>query len=193
VKHASIIEQRHWREGAFDLPPRFAGVNDRRLCGRIVAEWTKRCANGQLPEVVEFRAMLDPDWLPNIVWLECDGGGGVGVHEAGAPVATTFGLGTGPLSTAASFERALLLAALESDRDATPVRLEGGFARSAGGPATLLTRGVVLPLAPMAVGRMACAMITWTEPLAVFESEQLRHELWLSLTRCPMIPADLKR
>lgn len=181
MKHASIIEQRHWREAAFDLPPRFAGVHDRRLCGRVVAEWNERCAGGQLP-AAEFRAMLDADWLPNIVWLDCDGDGGVEVREAGAPVATTFGLGTGALSTGVPFERALLLAALESDRDTAPVRLEGGFARSVGGPATLLTRGVVLPLAPGLVGRTACAVITWTEPLPVFESEQLRHELWASLT-----------
>nr|WP_295664423.1 hypothetical protein [Polymorphobacter sp.] len=188
MKHASIIDQRHWREAAFDLPPRFAGVNDRRLCGRIVAEWTDRCARGQLA-AADFRAMLDADWLPNIVWLEVDDGGGAGVREAGAPIATTFGLGAGALSTAVPFEQALLLAALESDRDATPVRIEGGFARPAGGPATLLTRGVVLPLARGAAGRAACAVITWTEALAVFESEQLRHELWASLSRRPTIPA----
>lgn len=183
MKHASIIEQRHWREGAFDLPPRFTGVHDRRLCGRVVAGWTERCAGGQL-SAAGFTAMLDAAWLPNIVWLECDGDGGASVREAGAPVVTTFGLGTGALSAGVPFEKALLLATLGCDREARPVRFEGGFARSAGGPATLLTRGVVLPLAPGVVGRMTCAVITWTEPLPVFESEQLRHELWASLTGC---------
>lgn len=119
--------------------------------------------------------------MPNIVWLDCDGNGGVEVSDAGAPVAATFGVGAGVLSTDLPFEKALRSAALESDRDATPVRFGGGFARSAGGQATLLTRGVVLPLAAGTVGRTACAVITWTEPLPVFESEQLRHELWASL------------
>ncbi|UAJ11532.1 hypothetical protein [Polymorphobacter megasporae] len=177
MKHASIIEQRRRREPDFDLPPQFAGVDDRRLGGRIIASWTEGCGRRRLPAAGEFRAALDAEWLPNLVWLDSGT-----VRNAGASVASTFGVTPGPLPVQSPFGRALALAAHRSERDAMPARLEGGFARSPGGPVTLLTRGVVLPLDPGEDDATACAVITWTESLPTFDSDRLRHELWLSLT-----------
>ena len=189
MKHASIIEQRRRREPAFDMPPQFTGVHDRRLGGRIVALWSDRCdADGRPADA--FRAALDANWLAYIIWLDC-GVGGVSVREVGAPVAATFGLGTGALSAETPFARALGLAALTSDHNGAPAQFEGGFARSPTEPVTLLTRGVVLPLTG-AAGSTACAVITWTEPLPTVDSDLLRSELWLSMempSNTPRAPA----
>lgn len=178
VKHAALIDRQRCPEPAFDLPPRFGGLHDRRLGGRVVAEWARIRSGRALPSASDLRTALSPGGV-NLVWLECRDASIA--LEVGASLAATFGLRPGPLATDTAFERALADAVVKSVADAAPASFEGGYSRQPGAPATLLTRGVVVPLAGDGAARTACAVVTWTEMLAPVDHDRLRRELWSAL------------
>ncbi len=175
MKHAEIIDRRVY-EPAFDLPPRFTGVHDRRLGGRVAARW-KAIGNASRSPTDDLRAALTGG---NLVWLRW-GEDTIDVYDIGATVGATFGLQQGRLARATAFARALGDAAALSVSNAVPAPFEGGFSRVPGGPPTLLTRGVVVPINGEDAAQTACAVVTWTELLAPGDSAQLRRELLSAL------------
>lgn len=179
MKHAEIIDRRI-REPAFDLPPRFTGVHDRRLGGRVAARW-KATGNASRSQADDLRAALTGG---NLVWLRwC--GKTLEVSDIGALVAATFSLQPGRLERATAFARALGDAAALSVSNAAPAPFEGSFSRVPGAPPTLLTRGVVVPINGEDAAQTACAVVTWTELLAPGDSAQLRRELLSALAAAP--------
>lgn len=183
MNHTAIIDRQRCRELLFDLPPRFAGLHDRRLGGRVAAEWARHGVDRGLPVASTLRSALAAG-VRNLVWL--DGRDDiVHVRDIGAGLAATFGLKPGPLSPDTAFTRALGDAFLKTFVDTAPVPFEGGYSRHVGDLATLLTRGVVVPLAGDAAARTACAVVTWTEMLPPLDHDRLRRELWSALAAAP--------
>lgn len=189
MKHARIIDAR-FGEPAFDLPPRFVGLHDRRLGGRVAAAWATQGSSQALPEAGAWRATM-ADGGANLIWLDCHDDV-IALHDVGASVVAAFGLAPGRLGATGDFARALRVAFGRGRTDAAPTTFEGGFARRPGEPATLLTRATVVPLAGEARTATACAVVTWTEMLAPADHDRLRRDLLSALAASPHAGAPVR-
>lgn len=177
----ATTQRRYPREPAFEPPPWFAGSTERRLAGRAAALWAEHQRAGGIPDALRFiRALTagSPDG-GNYIRLDC-GRPTLSVEQVGDTVAATFGLFIGPLDVGALAAK-LAVACATSRRTGMPTAFEGGFARTAGQAATLLTRGIVLPLAgPGGTIVAMLAVVTWKEALTTAASGRLRRELALA-------------
>jgi len=176
VKHARIIDRQPC-EPLFEPPPRFLGIHDRRLGGRVAAEWRGHASGEALPAGTLHAAIVAGG--ANLVWL--DDRDDVVAVTVGATVAEVFGLRPAPLPVDGAFACALRAATVRCRADAAPAHFEGGFARRPGDPVTLLTRGTVVPLTAGEGGATACVVLTWTETLAPAASDRLRRDLLAAL------------
>lgn len=181
MKHARILDPQ-WLEPMFELPPRFVGVHDRRLGGRVAAQWADQRSGQSLPLAEDLRAAIKSGGA-NLVWLQARGT--AIVTDVGGALAAAFGLQSGLLAEGSPFADALRRAFDRSTADAAPVQFEGGFARYPAAPATLLTRGTVVPLAGEVGVGTACAIVTWTELLPPADNDRLRCDLLSALTVAP--------
>jgi hypothetical protein len=183
MKHAAIIEHHRGFEPQFELPPRFAGLLDRRIGGRATAQWACHRSPPRLPAADALRVALAAGGA-HLIWLS--GGSHVAeLNEIGLAVVAAFGLEPGPLAVDTAFGRALGTAYTKSIAESAPVQFEGAFARHPTAPATLLTRGTVLPVASESAVDPACAIITWTELLAPVDGDRLRRELLAAVAAAP--------
>lgn len=180
-------------EPDFDLPPRVGLTNERRLAGRAWALWSEG-RDGRTPAVRDYHAAAEPlaldDFTANSIMLGI-GTGGVVVDAVSPEVASAFGLACGPLAERSDGLAARLLAAAETlPEHGAALPLEALLAPSDGSAATLLTRGVVLPLADDD-GRVVGAhvVVTWKETLSPAANERLRLELGQAYAQTSPNPA----
>jgi len=157
LKYAAITERRRC-EPAFDVPPRFAGRDDRRLAERAVAIWVELRSGSALPDADRFATAIaaEADFCTHGVGLDFNPA--IAVREIGTAVAATFGRaldgGPTPLGT-------VLTKICEGLRsNPVPVRFEHGFERNAGRTTIVLARGVVLPLGQRGIIARAHAVLT---------------------------------
>ena len=187
IAHAEIFplrdnlasRSRRHREPAFEPPPWFAGSADRRLAGRAAEFWGRLQDAGYLPEIERFTRALAVEAVDdtNLIRLGLTAAG-PSVEAVGSAVAATFTVAIGLLTGGRPFAAKLGAACAASLQTALPAEFEGGFARVAGMAPTLLTRGIVLPLAgPSGAIVAMVAVITWKEALSTMASDRLRREL----------------
>jgi hypothetical protein len=188
LKYAAITGRRRC-EPAFDVPPRFAGRDDRRLAERAAAILVELRSGSALPDADRFATAIaaEADFCTHGVGLDFDPA--IAVREIGAAVAATFGRaldgGPTPLGT-------VLTNICEGLRsNPVPVRFEHGFERNAGRTTIVLARGVVLPLGQRGIIARAHAVLTWTEILAPVATERLYRELSAAIGAGPPCDAQI--
>ena len=174
-------------EPGFDLPPVLGSI-ERRAGGRAAALWSEQRGERPMPSAARYESeTAQPPFTPfgahSVMVDLLDEATVVAVGDIVGP---TFGLRPGRLvaGDGATLSDQLLEACGTLRRCAAIVDFEGKFTVGADRPATLLTRGVVLPLADDHGGLMrAHAVITWKELLSPVASADLRRELGLVFAR----------
>lgn len=170
---------RHRREPAFEPPPWFAGSADRRLAGRAAEFWARLQDASHVPDVERFTCALAVERVDdaNLIRLGHTADGPL-VEAVGEAVAATFAVALGPLPRGCPLAAKLGAACATALQTALPAEFEGSFARTPGTAATLLTRGIVLPLSGPSGAIVAMrAVLTWKEALSTIASDRLRREL----------------
>lgn len=176
-----------WSEPAFEPPPRVGRSVERRLAGRAAALWHECRGQAAMPGEIDYHAATCPmpldDFTANSIMLGMRGEN-VTVDAVSREIAAAFGLECGRLARGRDSELAGRLTAAVDSLFARPTAIpfEGSLVAAGDDAATLLTRGVVLPLAD-AAGRVTAAhvVVTWKETLSPHASDRLRREIGLAL------------
>lgn len=174
---------RHYRstyEPCFELPPRLAAANERRLAANATMLWQEHCNGGAMPPLAGYaRAALPAEIAAHSVLIDLRVPGTLWLETVGSRLAAVFGLAVGVLSDAPDHTLAgwLRRACVALGDTMVPVPFEAKLAAS-DGEARLLARGVLLPLAD-ANGSLgvAHAVVTWKELLTANATDRLRCEL----------------
>lgn len=169
-------------EPAFDVPPFFAGVRDRRMGGRAAARWTMLRGEAAMPQAARYAADAETLAGPasHDMVLDLSDALVVRVDHAGSEVDRAFGVTAGLLvdGGAGSLARTVLAAVASARQRPALVPFEALIRGAGHATATFLTRGVLLPLADPR-GRLAAAhvVVTWKEQLSIEQNRALEREL----------------
>lgn len=175
------MNMRH--ELLFDPPPRLNVTLERRLAARALELW-HRCREGAaLPAAADLAGLWPGGSVHRRIELTVSRAGALAIDGVDEAVSRTFALEPGPLaaSTNATLSALLAAAGARMIQTCAPAEFAAMLAGGAGG-GSLLTRGVVLPLADTA-GRLASAVavVTWKEGLDDPAQAELNREVAAAL------------